>query len=230
MKIAIIAAHGQAGQTIAKEAVKRGHQVTAIVRSENKSVAQEVIQKDAFALTKEDLAGFDVVVNAFGAWTPETLPDHARLAEHLATILAGSPTRLLVVGGAGSLYLDESQTAMLKDTPDFPAEYLPIAEAMGAGLDLYRQATAVNWTYIAQQQILMQKVKKQVPTLWLARFSKSMLKVKVILVMPTMLWLWLTLRKKVATSRNEFPYLHKNLNGLKDSSHQGIIFLFFTCI
>ncbi|MDG4515150.1 NAD(P)-dependent oxidoreductase [Streptococcus suis] len=149
MKIAIIAANGQAGQTIAKEAVERGHLVTAIVRSENKSVAQEVIQKDAFTLTKEDLAGFDVVVNAFGAWTPETLPDHARLAEHLATILAGSPTRLLVVGGAGSLYLDESQTAMLKDTPDFPAEYLPIAEAMGDGLDLYRQATAVNWTYIS---------------------------------------------------------------------------------
>ncbi|MGQ7740713.1 NAD(P)-binding domain-containing protein, partial [Streptococcus suis] len=36
MKIAIIAANGQAGQTIAKEAVERGHQVTAIVRSENK--------------------------------------------------------------------------------------------------------------------------------------------------------------------------------------------------
>ncbi|MGQ7507552.1 NAD(P)-dependent oxidoreductase [Streptococcus suis] len=149
MKIAIIAANGQAGQTIAKEAVERGHQVTAIVRSENKSVAQEVIQKDAFALTKEDLAGFDVVVNAFGAWTPETLPGHSRLPEHLATILADSPTRLLVVGGAGSLYLDESQTAMLKDTPDFPAEYLPIAEAMGAGLDLYRQATAINWTYMS---------------------------------------------------------------------------------
>ncbi|MEI4328307.1 NAD(P)-dependent oxidoreductase [Streptococcus suis] len=149
MKIAIIAANGQAGQTIAKEAVERGHQVTAIVRSENKSIAQEVIQKDAFTLTKEDLAGFDVVVNAFGAWTPETLPGHARLAEHLTTILAGSPIRLLVVGGAGSLYLDESQTAMLKDTPDFPAEYLPIAEAMGAGLDLYRQATAINWTYIS---------------------------------------------------------------------------------
>ncbi len=62
MKIAIIAANGKSGQTIAKEAVERGHQVTAIVRSENKSVAQEVIQKDAFALTQEDLAGFDVLV------------------------------------------------------------------------------------------------------------------------------------------------------------------------
>ncbi len=149
MKLAIIAANGQAGQAIAKEAVERGHQVTAIVRSENKSAAQDVLQKDAFDLTKEDLAGFDVVVNAFGAWTPETLPGHSRLAEHLATILSDSPTRLLVVGGAGSLYLDESQTAMLKDTPDFPAEYLPIAEAMGAGLEIYRQATDVNWTYVS---------------------------------------------------------------------------------
>lgn len=149
MKLAIIAANGQAGQAIAKEAVERGHQVTAIVRSENKSAAEDVLQKDAFNLTKEDLVGFDVVVNAFGAWTPETLPDHSRLAEHLATILVDSPTRLLVVGGAGSLYLDESQTAMLKDAPDFPAEYLPIAEAMGAGLEIYRQATAVNWTYVS---------------------------------------------------------------------------------
>lgn len=149
MKLAIIAANGQAGQAIAKEAVERGHQVTAIVRSENKSAAEDVLQKDAFNLTKEDLVGFDVVVNAFGAWTPETLPDHSRLAEHLATILADSPTRLLVVGGAGSLYLDESQTAMLKDASDFPAEYLPIAEAMGAGLEIYRQATAVNWTYVS---------------------------------------------------------------------------------
>ena len=149
MKIAIIAANGKSGQLISKEAVARGHQVTAIVRSENQSVAQEVLQKDAFSLTREDLAAFDVVVNAFGAWTPETLPDHARLAEHLVSLLADSPVRLLIVGGAGSLYLDESQTAMVKDTPDFPADYLPIAEAMGAGLAIYRQATAVNWTYIS---------------------------------------------------------------------------------
>lgn len=149
MKIAIIAANGKSGQAIAKEAVERGHQVTAIVGSENKSVAQEVLQKDAFDLTKEDLVGFDVVVNAFGAWTPETLSGYSQLANYLVSLLNDTPTRLLIVGGAGSLYLDESQTAMLKDTPDFPAEYLPIAESMGAGLDLYRQATAINWTYIS---------------------------------------------------------------------------------
>lgn len=53
MKIAIIAANGQAGQTIAKEAVERGHQVTAIVRSENKSVAQEVSRRMLLLLPKK---------------------------------------------------------------------------------------------------------------------------------------------------------------------------------
>ncbi len=64
MKIAIISSEWSSRSNHCKGRVERGHQVTAIVRSENKSVAQEVIQKDAFALTKEDLAGFDVVVNA----------------------------------------------------------------------------------------------------------------------------------------------------------------------
>ncbi|MBM7314699.1 NAD(P)H-binding protein [Streptococcus suis] len=149
MKIAIIAANGQAGQVLTQEAVERGHQVTAIVRSENKSQAQEVIQKDALALTKEDLAGFDLVINAFGAWTAETLPQHSQLAEHLTTLLAASPTRLLIVGGAGSLFLDETGQLALKDSPDFPAEYLPIAEAMGEGLAIYRRAQDVNWLYLS---------------------------------------------------------------------------------
>lgn len=66
MKIAVVAANGKAGQLIVEEALNRGHDVTAVVRSFNKSKAQKVIEKDLFDLTKEDLAGFDVVVDAFG--------------------------------------------------------------------------------------------------------------------------------------------------------------------
>lgn len=65
MKIAVIGANGKAGKLIANEAVKRGFDVTAIVRSENQSQAQHVLQKDIFALTREDLLGFDALVNAF---------------------------------------------------------------------------------------------------------------------------------------------------------------------
>ena len=76
MKIAVICANGKAGQLIVKEAVNRGFDVTAIVRGENKSVAPNAVIKDIFEITKDDIAGFDAIVDAFGAWTPETLSQH----------------------------------------------------------------------------------------------------------------------------------------------------------
>ncbi|VKH41781.1 YwnB [Streptococcus pneumoniae] len=53
MKLAVIAANGQAGKAIVEEVVKRGHEVTAIVRSENKSQSESIIKKDLFELTKD---------------------------------------------------------------------------------------------------------------------------------------------------------------------------------
>ena len=70
MKIAVVCANGKAGQLIVKEAVNRGFDVTAVVKGENKSAAQNVIVKDLFDLTAADLAGFDAVVDAFGAAVP----------------------------------------------------------------------------------------------------------------------------------------------------------------
>ena len=78
MKLAVIAANGQAEKAIVEEAIKRGHEVTAIVRSENKSQAQSVILKDLFDLRKDDLTGFDAVISAFGAYTLDTLPLHSK--------------------------------------------------------------------------------------------------------------------------------------------------------
>ena len=102
MKIAVICANGKAGQLITKEAVNRGLDVTAIVRSENKSSAKNVIIKDLFELTAEDLKGFDAVVDAFGAWTPDVLPQHSTSLKHLCDLLSGTDVRLLVVGhGSG---------------------------------------------------------------------------------------------------------------------------------
>ena len=74
MKLAVVCANGRVGQLVVKEAVERGLDVTAVIRAdENKTVTSQVIKKDLFDLTKEDLAGFDVVVDAFGAWQEEDL-------------------------------------------------------------------------------------------------------------------------------------------------------------
>ena len=149
MKIAVICANGKAGKLIVKEAIARGADVTAVVRGENRSDAAKVIKKDLFDLTANDLAGFDVVIDAFGAWTPETLPQHSTSLKHLCDMVSGKETRLLVVGGAGSLYADAEHTVQIMDGADFPEMFKPLASSMGKALDELRMRTDVKWTYIS---------------------------------------------------------------------------------
>ncbi len=149
MKIAVICANGKAGKLIVKEAIARGADVTAVVRGENRSDAAKVIKKDLFDLTANDLAGFDVVIDAFGAWTPETLPQHSTSLKHLCDLVSGKETRLLVVGGAGSLYADAEHTVQIMDGADFPEMFKPLASSMGKALDELRMRTDVKWTYIS---------------------------------------------------------------------------------
>ena len=149
MKIAVVAANGKAGQLIVEEAVKRGHDVTAIVRSKNKTQAQHLLKKDLFDLTKEDLVGYDVVATAFGAWIAETLPLHSKSIEHFNDLLAGTSTRFLVVGGAGSLYVDKEKKVRLVDTAEFPADYKPLSSAQADELDLLRTKKDLNWTFVS---------------------------------------------------------------------------------
>ncbi|PWG59909.1 NAD(P)-dependent oxidoreductase [Bifidobacterium catulorum] len=149
ISIAVVAANGKAGRLIVKEAVERGFDVTAVVRGENRTVAPHAIVKDLFDLTAADLDGFDVVVDAFGAWTPETLDQHSESVNHLSDILSGTDTRLIVVGGAGSLYVDPEHTTHLFDTPEFPDEYVPLSKAQGAALDEIRRRDDVRWTFVS---------------------------------------------------------------------------------
>ena len=147
--IAVVAANGHSGQLIVKEALERGHDVTVFVRSENRTPAKKAVIKDIMELTAQDLEGFDAVVDAFGAWTPETLPQHSTTLAHLSDILSGSDTRLLVVGGAGSLYLNPEHSLTVAQGPDFPEAFKPVALAMGAALTELRKRDDVRWTYIS---------------------------------------------------------------------------------
>ena len=149
MKIAVICANGKAGKAIVKEAVEQGLDVTAVVRGENQSVASKAVLKDLFDLTKEDLRDFDAVIDAFGAWTPDTLPMHSTSLKHLCDILSGTNVRLLVVGGAGSLYLNKEHTLCLSDSPDFPDAFKPLALAQGKALKELRARDDVKWTFIS---------------------------------------------------------------------------------
>ena len=149
MKIAVVCANGKAGQLITKEAMQRGLDVTAVVRGENRSAASQSISRDVLDITAEDLRGFDVVVDAFGAWTEDKLPLHSSSLKVLCDALSGTDIRLLVVGGAGSLYVNPEHTVCVAEGPDFTDMFKPLAAAMAKALSELRQRNDVKWTYIS---------------------------------------------------------------------------------
>ncbi|GIO37359.1 hypothetical protein J41TS12_22200 [Paenibacillus antibioticophila] len=150
-KIAVIGANGKAGSRILGEAKQRGHQVTAIVRDASKLAEKDTayIEKDIFQLTTADLEGFDVVVNAFAAPIGQE-EQYVEAGNVLIEALRSKPeTRLFVVGGAGSLFVDEDQSLRLMDTPEFPDFVYPTASNAGKNLEALQAAEGLNWTYLS---------------------------------------------------------------------------------
>lgn len=148
MKLAVIAANGKAGQFITKEAYDRGLDVTAIVRSSNKTVTDQVIQKNLFDLTTADIAEFDVVIDAFGQSDENKLDEHSKSMKHLGDLVSNSNKRLLIIGGAGSLYVDEAHTLKLIDSPDFPEQFKKISQAQIKTLEEIQKRKDVKWTFV----------------------------------------------------------------------------------
>lgn len=150
MNIGIIGATGKAGHFLTKEARQRHHQVTAIVRSQSKLQHDgvSVLAKDLFDLTEADLAPFDVVIDAFGS-PPGQEQLHQSSLLHLIKLFKHLPqVRLLVVGGAASLYTDASKHTRLLDTPDFPEAYKATASNMAKAFEVLKHSD-INWTYLS---------------------------------------------------------------------------------
>lgn len=155
MNILIIGASGMAGRAIYREAVARGHAVTGILRNEAK--AKEVLgpqanimAKDAFSLTKEELESFDVVVNAFSA-PPHKAYLHVDLAAKLVARLRETQApRLFFILGAGSLLDKQGKPFMetLKTIPD-AASWISIPVNQYKELQFLREVDDVNWVGVS---------------------------------------------------------------------------------
>jgi putative NADH-flavin reductase len=150
MKIGVIGATGKAGGLIAEEAEKRGHEITAIVRDREKvnHLGWHVLERDIFSLTTEDLKDFDVVVDAFGTPYGKGVEiQHQTSMMTLISALEPLPNvRLMVVGGAGSLYADnEGKHRVIEN---IPAEYQAVPFNMAKAFENL-QSSKVNWTYFS---------------------------------------------------------------------------------
>ena len=161
MKIGIIGATGKAGNLILKEAKERGHEVTAIVRNASKLNDDNVgvIEKNIFDLTSEDVKGLDAVVNAFGAPLGEEQA-HVDAGHALIEALKGTDTRAIIVGGAGSLYVDIDKTVQVIDTPDFPDFVKPTAKGQARNLQELKETKEISWTFISPSAVFDPEGKK----------------------------------------------------------------------
>jgi uncharacterized protein len=151
MKVGIIGATGKAGSLILKEAADRGHEVTAIVRNAQKLQQPNVavLEKEIFSLTADDLKQFDVVVNAFGV-PVEKAEQHVEAGRFLIELLKQAPnTRMIVVGAAGSLFVDEAKTTRFFETPEFPDAFKAIALNQNQNLADLEASKGIQWTFLS---------------------------------------------------------------------------------
>ncbi|MCK2201138.1 NAD(P)-dependent oxidoreductase [Corynebacterium callunae] len=156
MKIGIIGATGTSGQAIYAEAHKRGHEVVAVVRDGAKArdlfgEDAVIIEKDALELASTDLAGLEVVVNAFST-SPDTAEKHIELSRNLVAA-AGANTRLVFILGAGSLTNPETGrpfVEVLRELPD-AAAWINIPEQQFKQLEYLRTVDDVQWVGVSPQ-------------------------------------------------------------------------------
>lgn len=156
MKIALIGASGFVGSAILKEALERGHVVTAIVRHPEKIKNEDdkVTKIKANALNADEVAeavkGNDIVINAYNpGWTNPRIYDE--FIEGFEAIRKGTKKagikRLFIVGGGGSLYI--APDVQLVDTPEFPQEYKQGALALRDYLKTIKQEKDLEWTFLS---------------------------------------------------------------------------------
>ena len=159
MKIGIIGATGKAGSAVFQEATARGHETIAVVRDSAKAAGilgaqTPVLERDAFALTAEDLAGFDVVVNAFGT-TPDRAHLHVDLARHLVECAGPERPRLVFILGAGSLTTGKDRHLFVEDLRKAPdaQTWISIPEQQLLELEYLRTVQGVQWVGASPQAL-----------------------------------------------------------------------------
>jgi len=158
MKIAIIGATGNIGSRIVKEALSRGHEVTAISRNSAKITETHtnlhVISCDIFKTSElsRHLKNKDVVISAY-APAYENVNQLVDATKSLIEVAKNAQVKhLIVVGGAGSL--EVAHNTLLLDSANFPDAWRPIARAHKEAMQLYEAEKMLNWSYVHPAAII----------------------------------------------------------------------------
>lgn len=159
MKLVLIGATGYVGKALLNEALLRGHHVTAIARTTNKippAPHLTVVQGDIYNTSRltELLLGADAVLSAFNpGWTqPDLRAQFIKGSRSIIEAAKSAEVRLLVVGGAGSLFV--APGVQVIDTEQFPAEWKEGAEGARQMLIDLQHEDVLDWTFLSPAAVL----------------------------------------------------------------------------
>ena len=155
--VVIIGASGFVGKALVKEALQRGHIVKAVARNPGKLDIQdghlELAAADVGDQTELSalLSGADAVISSYNpGWTnpdiaADTLSGYRSIIDAVKQAGVG---RLLVVGGAGSLYLKPGLKVM--DSGVIPENILPAVKALAEVYYSYLKAeNELDWVFFS---------------------------------------------------------------------------------
>jgi len=151
MKIAMIGATGYVGKNLLIEALRRGHEVTAIARRASGLQPRAGLNPLSLDITHTEslvgaLVNHDVILVALKCLGLNQL-------QLLDAIRRAAIARTVLIGGAGSLQLPDGTD--LVDSDQIPPQYREEALAARDWLRLWRQQTDINWTFVSPSALLI---------------------------------------------------------------------------
>ncbi|MEO1136807.1 MAG: NAD(P)H-binding protein [Pseudomonadota bacterium] len=160
MKIIVFGSTGDVGSRIAKEARRRGHEVTGVVRDEQKldhlpdGVVGRLLDVNDAKGVAAAAAGNDIVISALRPPEGEesTLP---ALTKSILNSVHHSNKRVLIVGGAANLLMPNDSGYTVLTAPNFlPDSVKPIAKACFSQFMMCGENEDVDWVYFSPPALL----------------------------------------------------------------------------
>lgn len=149
MKIGVIGANGNLGSRIVKQAIERGFEVKAFVyKGQCLEKNVEVIEKNLFDLTVNDLRDIDVLISAFGGgFKADPIINKNAFLKYIE-LLKGTDKKLITIAGAGSLYTDDTHTLFEYQSDSHPEKLKEISKNIRLGVDELEKNKSFEWIVV----------------------------------------------------------------------------------
>lgn len=150
MKIGVIGGNGNLGKRVCRQAIERGWEVVcydAYVPEVNETGAVQA-GVGLFDLTREEVSGYDALISCFGSGFKADPALNLQAYRKYMELTADQNIHLIAIGGAGSLFTDETHTQYCYQTPEHPDFLREISRNIRMGIDELKETENVAWTVV----------------------------------------------------------------------------------